>query len=95
MKPIETVNTNLILTGTTNVIAAGTEGGQVHDPPAVTVRFDDGSALVESCWQLSEKELEEVNKTGRIYLLVMGHTHPPAIPSTSSIVDEEGGSEQC
>ena len=29
-----------------------------------------------SCWQLSEKELEVVKKTGKVWLCVMGQ-HPP------------------
>lgn len=30
-----------------------------------------------SCWKLGEEELEEVKRTGKIYLLVVGNRHPP------------------
>lgn len=35
------------------------------------------SAWSISCWQLSEKEVEEVARTGIVWLHVMGNTHPP------------------
>jgi len=34
-------------------------------------------AQVISCWKLSVAELAEVNRTGCVYLAVMGHTQPP------------------
>jgi len=33
--------------------------------------------IVISCWKLTKEELERVNKTGRIYLGVIGDTMPP------------------
>lgn len=32
---------------------------------------------VVSCFKLSEEELAEVNRTGQVYLLALGYTHPP------------------
>lgn len=39
---------------------------------------DDGLPYVISCWKLTKEELEEVNKTGRIWLYIIGGTMPPA-----------------
>lgn len=32
---------------------------------------------IVSCWEMTEKEKEELLKTGKIYLLVMGEIQPP------------------
>lgn len=32
---------------------------------------------VLSCWMLTKEELDEINRTGRIWLMVMGETMPP------------------
>ena len=37
----------------------------------------DGTTVVISCWKLTKEELEEVNRTGRVWLGVMGVTMPP------------------
>ena len=37
--------------------------------------LENGSVESISCWKLSPEELEEVTRTGRIYLHVFGH-HP-------------------
>ena len=39
----------------------------------------NGQAVVISCWKLTAEELEEVNRTGRVWLSVWGHTMPPAV----------------
>jgi hypothetical protein len=36
-----------------------------------------GLPVVVSCWKLTQKELEEINRTGRVWLLVYGQTMPP------------------
>lgn len=33
--------------------------------------------FVVTCWKATKEELEEINKTGRVWLLVMGKTMPP------------------
>lgn len=38
--------------------------------------FRDPTQLV-SCWQLTPAEVLDVMRTGRIYLFVLGQTHPP------------------
>lgn len=45
--------------------------------------FRNRSSVV-SCWQLDPAELEEVARTGRIYLAIRGPTQPPAYVATES-----------
>jgi hypothetical protein len=55
MKPVETVNTNLVLKapkGVENVI----------DLPVTKLEFINGTKAVESCWELSSEELEKLAK---------------------------------
>lgn len=43
-------------------------------------RFFRGEfCLVVSCWKLTREELEEVNRTGKIWLTVLGASMPPVI----------------
>ena len=37
-----------------------------------------GQPVVISCWKMTREELEEVNRTGRVWLLIWGQTMPPA-----------------
>ena len=37
----------------------------------------DGVPLVISCWKPTKEELEQLNRTGRIWLYVWGATMPP------------------
>jgi hypothetical protein len=39
----------------------------------------NGLPLVISCWKLTKEELEEINRTGRVWLWVCGTTMPPVI----------------
>lgn len=36
-----------------------------------------GESRVISCWKLTREELELINKTGRVWLHVLGDTMPP------------------
>ena len=39
--------------------------------------FRDGEQVI-SCWELNKEDLEEINKTGKIYLSIFsGKTQPP------------------
>jgi hypothetical protein len=40
-------------------------------------RNADGFPVVISCWKIEVAELEEIFKTGRIWLTVIGDTMPP------------------
>lgn len=79
MKAIKTESTNTLLLGNSE---------NVFDLPVTKVDFEDGTAGVESCWELSKEEIEEAIKTGRVYLLCLSYTHPPIAPAVYSILDE-------
>lgn len=38
---------------------------------------EDGFPVVVSCWKCTKDELEEINKTGRVWLMVYGVTMAP------------------
>jgi hypothetical protein len=38
---------------------------------------ESGTPVVVSCWKLTHEELEEVCRTGRVWLTVVGETMPP------------------
>lgn len=80
MKPIKTKDTNSVL--------KGPKGSNVIDLPITRLKGPNGEPVVESCWELSEKELKEVNKTRKVYFLCLGNTHPPILLSTSSAAEE-------
>jgi hypothetical protein len=79
MKAIKTESTNTVLLGNSE---------NVFDLPVTGVDFEDGTVGVESCWELNKEEIEEVIKTGRVYLLCLSNTHPPIAPAVHSILDE-------
>lgn len=76
MKVIETETTNTVFTK---------EG--CHDLPGTRFTYADGTPGVETCFELSPEELEELNKTGRIYLYMIGTTVPPLYLSTTSDIE--------
>jgi hypothetical protein len=39
--------------------------------------LENGTPVVISCWKLTKEELEEVNRTGRVWLMVWGESMPP------------------
>lgn len=47
---------------------------------ASVLRTNDssGTPVVISCWKLTAEELAEIQRTGRVWLGVCGHTMPPA-----------------
>lgn len=49
----------------------------------------NGIPIVISCWKLSQEELEEFNKTKRIYLMVCGQSMPPVALMAKSPFKEE------
>lgn len=74
MKPVKTENSNAVLKGY----------GNVADLPITRLVYEDGSRAVESCWELSKEELEQVIKTGKVYFVCIGNTHPPILLSAKS-----------
>lgn len=54
----------------------------------------DGTPVVISCWKLTAEELAEINRTGRVWLLVVGETMPPvALNGLRPFADESGSME--
>lgn len=75
MIPVKTEYANIVFT------AEGCE-----DLPGTLAVNENETPEIETCWELSPEELEQVNKTGRIYLYVMGRSIPPvALTATSQI----------
>lgn len=37
----------------------------------------DGHPIVISCWKMTHDEMAEFQRTGRVWLIVLGHTMPP------------------
>lgn len=55
------------------------------DPLSVANCVDPtGVPMVISCWKLTKEELEEFNRTGRIWLFIFGTTMPPVALSANS-----------
>lgn len=55
--------------------------GMTHDEcdPLEVCRTQtpDGKTVVISCWKLTADELERINRTGRVWLMIWGQTMPP------------------
>lgn len=45
------------------------------------VGHNNNIPIVISCWKPDKAELEEIIKTGRVWLVIMGNTMPPAFLS--------------
>lgn len=78
MKPIKTNSTNGVLRGS----------GDVADLHVTNLRYGDGSEVVESCWELSDEEVQTIARTKRVYFLCLGNTHPPMMLKTEPEVKE-------
>lgn len=73
MKPVttETCDVNYTLEG-------------CNDLPATRFRTENGQVGIETCWELEPGELEQIQKTGKIYLYIMGAAVPPALVTAES-----------
>lgn len=49
------------------------------------ITYDDSIAFM-SCWKLTQEELDEVNRTGKIWLIVLS-SMPPVIVSGIRLTD--------
>lgn len=48
------------------------------DPlPVVLAETTDGVPVLVSAWDLTVADLDEINRTGRVWLQVIGNAHPP------------------
>lgn len=66
---------------TSNVVLGRPEGMSSEEctPLSVKRHVRGNHVMVTSCWKLTVEELAEVNRTGRIWLTVLGPTMPPVI----------------
>lgn len=42
---------------------------------------DNGNPVVISCWKPTQEELAEIQRTGRVWLVVLGRGMPPIAPT--------------
>lgn len=82
MKPVEYEHAN-------DVLLPPVYMPNVISLPVAKMIYADGVKGVESCWELSEEELQDIIKTRRVYLVVLSHTHPPVILNAKSEFDRE------
>ena len=64
----------VIKTETTNTVFIA---DACQELPGTRFTYEDGTPGVETCFELTPEELELLNKTGRIYLYMIGTTVPP------------------
>lgn len=58
----------------------GTTNEEVHPLSVWRGPMKDGTPIVVSCWKPTLEELEEIKRTGRVWIMVMGYTMPPILP---------------
>lgn len=78
MIPVETYYSNITFSAE-----------KCRDLPGTLLHNEDGYDEIETCWKLSEKELNQIVQTGCIYLYTMGRWIPPVMLSVTSKVDTE------
>lgn len=59
----------------------GTTCDEVHPLSVWRGPMTDGTPVVISCWKPTIEEMEEIKKTGRIWIMVMGYSMPPILPT--------------
>jgi hypothetical protein len=81
------------MTNSTNATLGVENDPNVKSVPVTRIQFSDGNLGVESCWELTDQEIKALIETRRMYLIFVGTTHPPVLPSVYSslmgIVDQE------
>ena len=57
------------------------KGGETDDdkPKVLDLPCHRTDALTISCWKLDKSEIEEIAKTGKVWLYIMGGGHPPVM----------------
>ena len=68
-----------------NAVIAAPPGIHPDDCPVLSVWIGtqyNGLPVMLSCWKLTVDELAEIQKTGRVWLTVMGHSMPPVTLAT-------------
>lgn len=65
--------------------------------PAYTGKDTEGNDVIISCWELTDEEFEQLSKTRKVWLGVMGKQTPPAwlaVQSPFEIIDNQNKIEQ-
>lgn len=52
-------------------------------------QFDDGNPVIISCWKITAEEIEEFQRTGRIWLYIYGAGMPPVALSANNPFTKE------
>ncbi len=60
-----------------------------NDLPGAAYQYEDGTLAIETCWELSDEELEIIKKTKRIYVQQQGETLPPMALTVESVFEGE------
>jgi hypothetical protein len=68
---------------------------EVHSLSVFRGVNDFGQPVVVSCWKPTAEELAEINRTGRVWLIVMGQTMPPAILEGQNPFRRVNGESPC
>ena len=79
MKPKQTETTN------TNFIADG-----CFDLPGTKYILEDGTPGIETCWELTDEEIQEITKNKCVFVCMLGQTVPPMNISVHSLLRKEG-----
>lgn len=53
-----------------------------------SVSVDWQVPVTVTCWKLTKEELENIQKTGRVWITLLGHGMPPIYPSGLQPFDE-------
>lgn len=77
MKPINNKNTNTVYVR-----------DDCNNLPGAAYEYEDGTKAIETCWTLSDEELEIIMKEKKIYVQQEGTTLPPMMLSVKSIFED-------
>jgi hypothetical protein len=58
----------------------GTTSEEVQPLSVWLGKMDSGNRVVISCWKPTKEEMEEIQRTGRVWIVIMGETMPPIAP---------------
>lgn len=72
MLPTDFEQRNLVFTKPGNMTDE-----QCMDLPVYKGQYADGFPCIISCWRLSKEDLEEIQRTGVIWLSITGQVQPP------------------
>lgn len=47
------------------------------DLPGTKYKYEDGTPVIETCWKLSDEDIEEITKNRCVFICMLGETVPP------------------